>query len=149
MWLQGLPGKLQMSPSDVASVFELLHHLFPAAPRSPGTGLRRPPPLKAGRCPRWSLPPPPRHPPGRRRRRLRRPPAPRPDPNVPRRLPESSLRRWQQSVWRKTWTYSTAPARRRRRVSVRVLRRRPLTLLCLYNVELIIVVLNSVYLCLL
>lgn len=106
--------------SDVTSpqtVFQLLHHLLPAAPRSPRTGLHHPPPRKAGRCPRWCLPPAPRHRPGRRRRR-HRPPAPRPDPNGPRRRPGSSRRRWQRSMWRKSWTSSSPPAPRRRRVSV-------------------------------
>lgn len=113
--------------SDVTSpqtVFELLRHLLPTAPRSPRTGLCLPPPLKAGRCPRWCLPPPPRLPPGRRRRR--RPPAPRPDPNGPRRRPGSSLRRWRRSTWRKSWTSSSPPAPRRRRVRVPVCRGRPL-----------------------
>lgn len=115
--------------SDVTSpqtVFQLLHHLLPAAPRSPRTGLRRQLPLKAGRCPRWCPLPAPRRPPGRRRRH-HRPPAPRLDPNGPRRRPGSSLRRWQRSMWRKSWTSSSPPALRRRRVSVRVCRGRPLT----------------------
>lgn len=92
--------------------------LLSPALQNPKTDLHRLPPLKAGRCPPWSLQQPPRRPRARRHLLL----AARLDPSGPRRPPGFRLRRWRQSLLTKTTICSSPTALRRKRVSVQASR---------------------------